>query len=675
MQTIHDDLLQFRLSARASYPQKFSCLDSRMDRCIRSLSDRHHLTNRIDPGLPLEIFLCLHRFALQSRPHPPQIYLEGNMSSKPIKLLYWFRTDLRLHDSPALLRALKLQPTEFYPVWCWDPYYVYNTPVGPNRWQFLLDSMGDLSKSLTEINPQSKLFVIRGEPVVTLPYVFKKWGITHLAFEEDDDNQHSQPRDRSVIDAAQKQGVEVLTTSGHTLYSQEAVMQAAKGSLPASYRGFLNVTQKMGHPAKPQDPPSSIPNPGTTELDDPLPSELLEAWTKSLEDRKAADRDVNIKNRDKEDASFKSTLSGPSGTFDIPTMKEIGLRPATTTHRGGENIALKKLEAFLQDKKRVLQFEKPKTSPADFDPPSTTALSPHLKFGTLSPRLFYHRLLQLQHENPKIEASTPPESLIGQLIWREFFHLQQSQIENFHRMQGNKICRYFDWRLKDAVSQDEKDIEAAKWLKAWREGMTGFPWIDAIMRQLNREGWIHHLARHSVACFLTRGHLYISWERGAEVFDDLLIDWDPSLNSGNWMWLSASAYFQQYFRVYSPIQFGKKWDPDGKFIRHYCPELKKIPQKFIYQPWEAPMSVQEKANCIIGKDYPKPIVNEKEAKDEALRKMKEGYSNSKFGSDMASSPKSSTNGLSTSNDQTKQPRKRKMDPNSDQESIKKQSQM
>jgi cryptochrome len=200
---------------------------------------------------------------------------------------------------------------------------------------------------------------------------------------------------------------------------------------------------------------------------------------------------------------------------------------------------------------------------------AATTLSAHLKFGTLSSRLFYARLKQLEKENPKIKASSPPESLIGQLLWRDFFHLQQSQIENYHQIAGNRVCRYFDWRLKDKIRskdveaggpEDNQDPEAEKNLRAWIDGMTGFPWIDAIMRQLKTEGWMsvssfscrpyiyyrqvfifrtrasfsHHLARHSVACFLTRGHLYISWERGAEVFDDLLIDWDPSLNSGNW---------------------------------------------------------------------------------------------------------------------------------------------
>ena len=149
--------------------------------------------------------------------------------------------------------------------------------------------------------------------------------------------------------------------------------------------------------------------------------------------------------------------------------------------------------------------------------------------------------------------------------------------------------------------------------------------IDAIMRQLRLEGWIHHLARHAVACFLTRGDLWQSWEDGLKVFEEHLLDADWSLNAGNWMWLSASAYFHQYFRVYSPIAFGKKTDPDGLYIKKYLPVLKNIPTKYIYEPWKAPLNVQQAAKCIIGKDYPKPIVDHDEAREQNLARMKEAY--------------------------------------------------
>ncbi|GKV35804.1 hypothetical protein SLEP1_g44016 [Rubroshorea leprosula] len=126
------------------------------------------------------------------------------------------------------------------------------------------------------------------------------------------------------------------------------------------------------------------------------------------------------------------------------------------------------------------------------------------------------------------------------------------------------------------------------------------------MVQLRKWGWMHHLARHCVACFLTRGDLFVHWEKGRDVFERLLIDSDWAINNGNWLWLSCSSFFYQYNRIYSPISFGKKYDPKGNYIRHFLPILKDMPDEYIYEPWTAPLSIQTKAKCIIGRDYPKP---------------------------------------------------------------------
>jgi cryptochrome len=120
---------------------------------------------------------------------------------------------------------------------------------------------------------------------------------------------------------------------------------------------------------------------------------------------------------------------------------------------------------------------------------------------------------------------------------------------NFDKMIDNPIARQIPW-------DDDPDL-----LLAWKMSKTGYPYIDAIMTQLRETGWIHHLARHSVACFLTRGDLWQSWEDGATVFEEYLIDADWSINNFNWQWLSCTAHFYQYFRCYSPIAFGKKTDP------------------------------------------------------------------------------------------------------------------
>ncbi|XP_020613357.1 cryptochrome-1-like [Orbicella faveolata] len=177
-------------------------------------------------------------------------------------------------------------------------------------------------------------------------------------------------------------------------------------------------------------------------------------------------------------------------------------------------------------------------------------------------------------------------------------------------MEGNPVCLQVPWDTNP------------EFVKAWSEARTGYPFIDAIMTQLRREGWIHHLARHAVACFLTRGDLWISWEEGLKVFEKYLLDHDWSLNAGNWMWLSASAFFHAYFRVYSPVAFGKKTDPNGDYIKKYIPVLKKYPPKYIYEPWTAPQSVQKAAGCVIGKDYPRPIVDHKVVVKTNITRMK-----------------------------------------------------
>ncbi|XP_050812186.1 cryptochrome-1-like isoform X2 [Gopherus flavomarginatus] len=217
-----------------------------------------------------------------------------------------------------------------------------------------------------------------------------------------------------------------------------------------------------------------------------------------------------------------------------------------------------------------------------------------------------------QHlKNQSKNHSLPPVSLQGQLLWREFFYTVASATPNFTKMAGNPICLQINW------------YQDAERLHKWRMAQTGFPWIDAIMTQLHQEGWIHHLARHAVACFLTRGDLWISWEEGMKVFEEMLLDADYSINAGNWMWLSASAFFHQYTRIFCPVRFGKRTDPEGQYIRKYLPVLTNFPSKYIYEPWTAPEEAQKQAGCIIGQDYPLPMLNHKEASDRNLQLMKQ----------------------------------------------------
>ena len=141
-------------------------------------------------------------------------------------------------------------------------------------------------------------------------------------------------------------------------------------------------------------------------------------------------------------------------------------------------------------------------------------------------------------------------------------------------------------------------------------GRTGYPFIDAGIKQLYTEGWIHHIVRNALACFLTRGDLWLNWEEGLNMFLKYLLDADWSVCAGNWMWVSSSA-FEQVFNCSScldPGTYGRRSDPWGEYVKKYIPELASYPVEFIYEPWKAPRAVQEKAGCVVGKDYPERIV-------------------------------------------------------------------
>jgi len=169
----------------------------------------------------------------------------------------------------------------------------------------------------------------------------------------------------------------------------------------------------------------------------------------------------------------------------------------------------------------------------------------------------------------------PPEFLHGQLFYREFFYFAAYRADShYDRMLGNSRCKQVEW------SRDEEH------LAAWENGQTGYPAIDATMRQLKQEGWIHHRGRQLVACFLTRGDLFVHWELGVKTFNKYLLDADWALGTANWQWQSCSRFFYQYrLEIDSPITFYQQYDPEGHYVKKYCPELKDYPPEFIYQPW------------------------------------------------------------------------------------------
>eukprot|EP01025_Chloroclados_australasicus_P024241 TRINITY_DN2438_c0_g2_i4.p1 TRINITY_DN2438_c0_g2~~TRINITY_DN2438_c0_g2_i4.p1 ORF type:complete len:579 (+),score=41.45 TRINITY_DN2438_c0_g2_i4:679-2415(+) len=513
-------------------------------------------------------FFHRNLLAFQKPPVKAKVVCQAEM---PKNSILWFRKGLRLHDNPALLEAIN-RVNYFYPIFIIDPNFIGPQRVGVTRYNFLLECLQDLNASLEARG--TRLLVLRGNPVEVFPKIFKDWDVSHLCFEYDTEP-YAKRRDVQIRELANKAGVEVYSPISNTLYDMDKLVSLNGGETITSYGNFRTLAGRLGEPPVPVgDPPSSIP---------PFQQGAVGTDTK---------------------------------VTSIPTLQEMGYEPIPNGKgsplKGGESVALSKMLQKLSDKQWVIKFEKPQTDPTAFTDPATTTLSPYIKFGCLSVRLFYHKLRAIE-KSMNDKCSQPPVSLVGQLIWREFNYMVSVSNPQYDRMEGNTVCRQIPW--------DDNE----EFYKAWEEGRTGYPWIDACMIQLQQWGWMHHLARHCVACFLTRGDLWQSWERGRDTFDRLLVDADPAINNFNWQWLSASAFFHQYFRVYSPINFGKKYDPEGHFVKHFLPQLRGFPKKYIYEPWKAPMTVQKAAGCIIGKDYPEPIVDHEFAKQENLERMKLAY--------------------------------------------------
>ncbi|CAG04151.1 unnamed protein product [Tetraodon nigroviridis] len=514
-----------------------------------------------------------------------------------IHTIHWFRKGLRLHDNPSLKDSL-LGADSVRCVYILDPWFAGSSNVGINRWRiclrspltvsqeqealrFLLQSLEDLDSSLRKLN--SRLFVIRGQPTDVFPRLFKahptvavyvpqEWNISRLSYEYDSEP-FGKERDAAIKKLASEAGVEVTVCISHTLYDLDKIIELNGGQSPLTYKRFQTLISRMD--------PVEVPAESIT-------AEIMGKCTTPLSD-------------DHDDK------------YGVPSLEELGFDTevlSSAVWPGGETEALTRLERHLERKAWVANFERPRMN-ANSLLASPTGLSPYLRFGCLSCRLFYFKLTDLYRKVKK--NSSPPLSLYGQLLWREFFYTAATNNPCFDKMENNPICVQIPW---------DRNPEA---LAKWAEGRTGFPWIDAIMTQLRQEGWIHHLARHAVACFLTRGDLWIGWEEGMKVFEELLLDADWSVNAGSWMWLSCSSFFQQFFHCYCPVGFGRRTDPNGDYIRRYLPILRGFPAKYIYDPWNAPESVQKAAKCLIGVHYPKPMVNHAEASRLNIERMKQIY--------------------------------------------------
>jgi deoxyribodipyrimidine photo-lyase len=293
----------------------------------------------------------------------------------------------------------------------------------------------------------------------------------------------------------------------------------------------------------------------------------------------------------------ESTLSDLDLLPDIAWYAEMQANWAP-----GERGARRRLEQFLQD--GLKNYKDGRNFP---DQDHVSRLSPHLHFGEISPQQVWEATAAL--DKRKVPADDI-EHFRSELGWREFsynllYHFPELPLENLQR----KFNR-FPWR----------DDEAA--LHRWQRGMTGYPIVDAGMRELWRTGYMHNRVRMIVGSFLVK-NLLLHWHHGERWFWDTLVDADLANNSASWQWIAGcGADAAPYFRIFNPVTQGKKFDAEGAYVRRYVPELAALPDKYLHAPWEAPAELLQRAGITLGTTYPEPIVDLRESRERALNAFK-----------------------------------------------------
>ena len=267
----------------------------------------------------------------------------------------------------------------------------------------------------------------------------------------------------------------------------------------------------------------------------------------------------------------------------------------------GEQGALSCLNSFLEQS--VATYGTRRDRP---DIAGTSKLSPHLHFGEISPILCWHQALQKVESDSENET----ESFYRQIIWREFSHHLLYHWPHFPEQPFRPEFKRFPW------------IKNEEALHKWQLGLTGYPIVDAGMRELWATGWMHNRVRMIAASFLVK-HLLIPWQDGAAWFWDTLVDADLANNSVSWQWVAGCGVdAAPFFRIFNPVLQGRKFDPEGAYVRRWVPELANLPNRYIHEPWTALRNILDDSGVSLGNSYPHPIVDHSVARNRALEAFK-----------------------------------------------------
>ncbi|GAC1533176.1 MAG: deoxyribodipyrimidine photo-lyase [Herpetosiphon sp.] len=475
-----------------------------------------------------------------------------------MSIIWWVRRDPRLHDNTALHAAQQESQGAVIPVFVLDDAILTAATTAPARVHFLMESLRELDRELQKRG--SRLIIRRGKPIDVLPALAAEADAQAIFFNRDYEP-YARIRDTAVQAAFQAQGREARAFADHLLAEPET------------------ITSASGSPATVYTP-------------------YRRRWVARLEQ----DRSLIMRQGAATNVVLQSVGNIPG--LPIPTAAQLGFAVHQEVLTPGADAARTLLEQWTARQSNGLIDYHHQRNKLGAD--GTSRISAHLRLGTLAARTAVRVALHARDRSDDPDEQKAIDTWLGEIAWRDFY---TSIMYHYPTVLERPFKELFvDFPYRDAPGD----------VAAWKEGRTGYPVVDAAMRQLNREAFMHNRARLVTASFLTK-HLLVDYRVGELFFMQQLGCGEMAVNNGNWQWVAGCSNDPQpYFRIFNPITQSETYDPDGTYIRRYLPELATVPTAFIHAPWTMPPDVASAAGVTIGRDYPAPIVDHKMARARAL---------------------------------------------------------